>query len=277
MPIQNIVVTEGNSTFTVPAKALTAPHHCEVFYNPAMQFNRSLSTLFLSTCLEYSKIPNPTLFDGYTATGVRGIRYLKESGVAFAVLCDASDSSIAYIKRNISKNKLSKVAKVVHADVNQALSSNSPFDVIEMDPFGSPIQNIDSAFRRGNKTFILSLTFTDLANLCGGHVDACKRFYNAQSLNCAFSHELAMRIALARVANIASLHEFGVTPLISWYEGHYVKLFLLCEQGAVKADANFNNIGYVCPNGEEVPKYANPDSLLFLREKARASGDASYD
>ncbi len=244
MLIKNVTIVEGSSSFVVPKQSFSDPHHCEIFYNPAMQFNRDLSTIFLKTCLEHANIQKPFLFDGYTGIGIRGIRYLKESNIDKAILCDAGDSTIPFTKKNVLLNKLSKRASVMHMDVNRALSSSPLFDVIEMDPFGSPIQNIDSAFRRGKKKFILSLTFTDLANLCGGHKDACKRYYNAQSINCAFCHELAMRIILGRVANIASLHEFGITPLVSWYQGHYVKTFLLCESGAVKADNNFNKLGY---------------------------------
>ena len=242
--LQTTKITEGDSCFSVPKQSFSDPHHCPVFYNPEMQFNRDLSTIFLKTCIEHCKITKPRLFDGYTGVGIRGIRYLKESDIESAVLCDAGDASIPFIEKNILLNKVSKRASVMHMDVNQALSTSPLFDVIEMDPFGSPIQNIDSAFRRGKKKFILSLTFTDLANLCGGHKDACKRFYNAQSINCAFCHELAMRIIIGRVANIASLHEFGITPLVSWYQGHYVKTLLLCESGALKADANFNKLGY---------------------------------
>ncbi|MFH0713148.1 MAG: methyltransferase [Candidatus Micrarchaeota archaeon] len=248
--LANAVIKEGNSIFTIPKQSLVDPHHCTVFYNPAMEFNRNLSALFLKSCLDFTKIKPNLLFDGFCGVGVRGIRYAKECDAANVVLCDASDATIPYVKKNVAVNKLQKKCKVMHMDVNQALSSLPLCDVIEMDPFGSPIQNIDSAFRRGKPHFILSLTFTDLANLCGGHKDACKRYYDAASINCEFSHELALRIILQRVGNIASMHEFGITPLVSWYQGHYVKVFLLCEKGAAKADSNFNKIGYawLCRN-----------------------------
>ncbi len=244
MAVKPTIVSEGSSSFFVPQASLTDPHHCEVFYNPAMEFNRSLSSFFLSTCLQHCAIAKPLLFDGFTGVGIRGVRYLKESGVGSVVFCDAGDSTIPYVKKNISRNKLDKKSKVMHMDVNQALANSPRFDVIELDPFGSPLHCIDSAFRRGKKKFLLSLTFTDLANLCGGHKEACKRYYNATSINCTFSHELALRIILARVASIAACHDFGILPLVSWYQGHYVKVFLLCEQGAVKADNNFAKFGF---------------------------------
>lgn len=244
MALENTQITEGSARIVVPQKSFSDPHHCEVFYNPAMQFNRSLSTLFLEASLTYCNISALLLFDGFTATGIRGIRYLKESGVEKAVFCDAGDATIPYLKKNLSLNKIPKSkAAVLHMDVNQGLSNSPVFDVVELDPFGSPLPFLDSAFRRGKKKFILSLTFTDLANLCGGHVDACKRYYNAQSIHCAFSHELAMRIILARVAKSASMYDFGITPLVSWYEGHYVKTMLLCEKSAARADKNFQYFG----------------------------------
>ncbi len=244
MPLLNTTIHEGSASLLIPKQCLIDPHHCEVFYNPAMQLNRSLSALFLASCLETTGIKNALLFDGFCGVGARGVRYLKESGVAKVVFCDANNKSISYIKKNITANKVQKKSKILNMDVNQALANSSVFDVIELDPFGSPLQCVDSAFRRGKKTFLLSLTFTDLANLCGGHKDACKRYYNATSIHCAFSHEIAMRIILARVANLAAFHEYGVTPLVTWYEGHYVKTFLHCEKSCKKADKNAENIGY---------------------------------
>ena len=244
MKLQNVVVSEGSASLLIPKQCLIDPHHCEVFYNSAMRFNRSLSALFLASCLETTNISKPILFDGFCGVGARGIHYLKESGVAKVVFCDANNKAIPYIKKNIAANKVGKQSKIFNMDVNQALADSPVFDVIELDPFGSPLQCLDSAFRRGKKQFILSLTFTDLANLCGGHKAACKRYYEASSINCAFCHELAMRIILARVAKIGAFHDYGITPMVTWYQGHYVKTFLQCEKSCRKADESLEKIGY---------------------------------
>ncbi len=244
------LILEGSVSLVVPEKSFSDPHHCAVFYNPDMAPNRTFSALFLKTCLEFHGFEKAVLFDGFCGTGVRGLRYAKESGAERVFLCDANDDAIAFVEKNIALNKLTRRAKVLHTDVNAGLSVSPRFDVIELDPFGSPLQCIDSAFRRGKDKFILSLTFTDLANLCGGHKAACKRYYQAVSLHCSFSHELALRIILGRVAGMASLHDYAITPLVSWYQGHYVKVFLLCEKSSAKADENFYKIGYawLCEN-----------------------------
>ncbi|MBI4406805.1 RsmD family RNA methyltransferase, partial [Candidatus Micrarchaeota archaeon] len=242
--MKTLTIREGSVSLLVPQKSFSDPHHCEVFYNPAMQLNRTLSALFLKSCLECVGISKPFLFDGFCGVGVRGIRYLKESGIDKAVLCDANDNAVPLIKKNITLNKLTTRTKLLHMDVNEGLAVSPVFDVIELDPFGSPLPFLDSAFRRGKKKFLFSLTFTDLANLAGGHAAACRRYYGASSIRCSFSHELALRIILARVASIAALHDYGVKPLVSWYEGHYVKTFLLCEKSCEKADENFGKIGY---------------------------------
>ncbi len=241
--MKTVTVKEGACSFLIPEKTLRDPHHCEVFYNSFMQTNRTLSAAFLASALKIYDFKKPVLFDGFCGTGVRGIRYLKESGVSKVVFNDANDKAATFIKKNIAKNKVEKKSEVLIMDVNQALANSPCFDVIELDPFGTPLHAMDSAFRRGKKKFILSITFTDLANLCGGHKDVCKRYYRACSINCQFSHELALRIALARSAEIAAFHDYGVTPIVSWYEGHYVKLLLLCDKRSEKADKNFENIG----------------------------------
>ncbi len=245
----NVQIKEGSAKLFIPRQALTDPHHCKVFYNQAMAFNRSLSCLFISSALNELKTKKATIFDGYSATGIRGIRYAIECNVPIkkVVLCEANDDAMPYLEKNIKLNKL-RNATIAHSDVNKFLAKRK-FDVIELDPFGSPLPALDSAFSALNVPGILSLTFTDLANLCGGKRDQvakCIKEYQAKPMRCIFSHELALRIALGKVARVASEHRLSVEPLACWYEGHYVKLILKVEKGG-KQNKN-QGFAWLCRN-----------------------------
>ncbi|MBW2988167.1 hypothetical protein KY318_01540, partial [Candidatus Woesearchaeota archaeon] len=65
-------VIEGSARVLVSTGAITK--RMEAFYNPIMEFNRSVTILFLNS------VPQERLIVGLpmAATGVRGIRILKE-------------------------------------------------------------------------------------------------------------------------------------------------------------------------------------------------------
>ncbi|MDO8660827.1 MAG: RsmD family RNA methyltransferase [Candidatus Woesearchaeota archaeon] len=241
---KNNQLQEGKVKLLVPEETLKDPHHARVFYNPVMSLNRSLSSLFIKQAIADMHLKDVVCFDGFSGMGVRGMRYLAEANVNKVVFSEANDDAIPYIEANLKLNKIKKSkAVVLHKEVFPALAESENFDVIELDPFGTPVHALDPAFKRLKNKSILSVTFTDLANLCGGHPAACKRHYDSKSINCTFSHEVALRIALAKTARVAAMHDFAITPLACWYEGHYVKLILACERGAAKADACLKQLG----------------------------------
>ncbi len=242
---QNTKLVENKTKFLVPQATLKDPHHAKVFYNPVMQFSRSISSAVLQIATQ--KLEGKLqLLDGYTGLAIRGMRYAKEiKNIKHTTYVDANDDAIPYINANLKLNKLVKKSTVIHDDINKAITNSERFDIIELDPFGTPVFALENAIRRTNKRAILSITATDMANLCGANAEACLRLYDAKAHNCAICHELAIRILIGKIARICAQYDKHITPVASWFDGHYCKTICIVERHVPKTNQMLNTqIGY---------------------------------
>ncbi len=128
------ILREGKLSFSIPDG---------VFYNPEMEYCRDLSSLCVGAIGSELRVA-----DCFTASGVRGLRYLAENGnVEKLALVDYSEKSCAAARENAKKNKLDKKAIIVSSSVEKfLLSSLNEFNLVELDPFGSPAPFIENAF-----------------------------------------------------------------------------------------------------------------------------------
>ncbi len=211
-----------------------------------MQFCRSIYSLAIGAVEEKVDV-----LDGFCASGIRGIRYAKENkNVVSTVFLDWSKNCIKSAKKNAKKNKIKK-ANVMSSDVVGFLIENFQsekydFNFVELDPFGTPTPYLFPVFfsMQKKKEFYLSATATDTAVLCGPETKACLKNYHSRSLNNEFTHENGLRILIKRIAEAAAEFNFGVTPLFSISDRHYLKVLVKCESGAVKADESMRKLGY---------------------------------
>ncbi len=209
------------------------------FYNPKMHFCRSFFSLAVGTIDK--KI---TLTDGFCASGIRGIRYFCENNnIAGANFIDASSDAIALCKKNLEKNNLN--AQLIESDFNKGIREIES-DLIEIDPFGTPVPYLFDAVRslRNKKEAYLSITATDVAVLCGPHKDACIKNYHSKSLNNEFTHENGIRILLKRICETLLEFNFGIEPLVSLSDQHYLKVFLKINKGDIFARKSISNLGF---------------------------------
>jgi len=209
-----------------------------VFYNPNMHFCRSIFSLGVGAIGKKIKF-----VDGFAATGIRGIRYSKENK-ASGTYVDTNPSAVKLIKENLKKNKLK--GKVIYNDFNKFIREEE-FDLIEIDPFGTPVTHLYDAMRsfRKIKSAYLSVTATDVAVLCGPHSLACIKNYHAKSLNNEFTHETGVRMLLRRIAETAAEFNYGIEPLFSLSDQHYVKLFIKINKGEKYFSNSLKSFGYV--------------------------------
>jgi len=123
----------------------------EVFYNPVMEIERDISILaFQSHQKEIGK--NIKICDLMTGCGARGIRYALEiKGIKKVIINDLNPSAISLAKRNVIRNKIDKKVRLKCFDSNVILNKyampRNRFDIIDIDPFGSPAPYLDSAVR----------------------------------------------------------------------------------------------------------------------------------
>lgn len=225
-------VVEGTTTLLVPEKELrrgekgqpTLPK-TPIFYNPLMELSRDLSIIVVQVYQRERACPL-SFCDALAATGARGVRIAKEvNGIWRVVLNDLNSSAVAFIKLNVSLNQLGYKVLVRHMDANLLLSSTS-FDIVDIDPFGSPAPYLNSALRALRSGGLLCVTATDMGVLCGRKVEACKRKYEAKPLNTEYCHEIAVRILIGSIARTAAIHELYIKPIIVHSTNHYIRLYL---------------------------------------------------
>ena len=89
-------------------------------------------------------------------------------------------------------------------------SPKKRFDIVDIDPFGTPAPYLDSALRAIRNNGLLASTATDLAPLCGVHAKACIRKYGGRPLRTEYCHELAVRLLAGCTATVAAKHDIGI-------------------------------------------------------------------
>jgi tRNA (guanine26-N2/guanine27-N2)-dimethyltransferase len=185
-----------------------------------------------------------------TSSGVRGVRFAVEiQGVAEVVVGDVSTRAVKLAKHNVALNNVQEQVKVTHKDASCLLSCHSRprqrFDVVDLDPFGSPVPYLDSAIRALRNEGLISLTATDLACLCGVHPRACIRKYGGRPLRTEYCHELAVRLVTGCIAVLAAKHDIGICVNFCHSTAHYVRVYAEIGYGAKKADQSLRSMGYV--------------------------------
>lgn len=130
-----------------------------VFYNPVQEFNRDISVLILNTFAKHRQVKHSDkeakfeVLEALAATGLRSIRFIKEvPAITKIVINDFDPNAIKAAKKNLEYNQidLSKV-QLENKDANvlmqEAAASSKPFDVIDLDPYGTAIDFLDAAIR----------------------------------------------------------------------------------------------------------------------------------
>ena len=226
-----------------------APSKAPVFYNPVMELNRDLTVLAFKA-YQHLVDREINICEPLTSQGIRGIRFAAEiNQVRSVLLSDINKHAYDLATYNIKLNNLEDKVKIEYKDANCVLSCNaSPkkrFDIIDIDPFGTPAPYLDSAFRALKNNGLLAVTATDLAPLCGVHSKACIRKYGGKPLRTEYCHELAVRLLIGSMAAVAAQHDIGIMVVFSHSTDHYIRVYIQIGYGCQKADVTLKNTGYI--------------------------------
>ena len=250
------MVKEGKVKVLVPKLAAFvkqpsdyAPSKAPVFYNPVMELNRDIAVLALQA---HQRIVNReiSICEPLTSSGIRGVRFAVEiRGVKKVLIGDINERAFNLAKHNVRLNGLQERVTAQHKDANCLLSCHGAphkrFDVVDVDPFGSPVPYLDSAIRALRNNGLLAVTATDLAPLCGVHSKACVRKYGGKPLRTEYCHELAVRLLTGCIATLAAKHDISISVVFSHCTDHYIRVYAEIAYGAKKADESVKNLGYV--------------------------------
>ncbi len=219
---------EGSTKLLVPARATKS-----LFYNPGMELCRDIDIAVIAALA-----PRMVYLDALAGTGVRGIRVANEVGLP-VVLNDRSKEAYEVIKHNIELNGIE--AEIFNEDAN-ILMHRHRYDIVDIDPFGSPVPFLDSVARSANR--LILVTATDTAPLCGAHTSGLRR-YAARALNTEYHKEMATRILLGRVTRDMCRYDRAIEPLLCYSKSHFVRVIARVDRGAKRADECMRRLGFI--------------------------------
>ena len=237
------MITEGKAKLDVKTQK-TVSKKMDVFYNPVMELNRTISIMILNNLNN----KNLQIALPLAGSGVRGVRFLLElkKGIIKNIsFNDMDKQAILKITKNLDINDISpSKVYISNDDANIFLLNSTGFDYIDIDPFGSPNFLLDSAVKRLSRRGILAVTATDTSNLAGTFAKACKRKYWATPLRNEIMHEIGIRILIRKIQLIGAQFDKALTPIYSYSKDHYYRVFFSCEKGKTKVDEILKQHGH---------------------------------
>ncbi|KAG4072734.1 hypothetical protein HA402_001846 [Bradysia odoriphaga] len=282
-----------------------------VFYNPVQQFNRDLSICVLnafskqyqtelktrkkSSTEDVVAIPNEddqcqigvkyetglNILEALSATGLRSIRYAKEvPGIKTIIANDLSIEAVESIKENVKNNGVDHLVVPHMADAKvlmyTSMTDEKRFNVIDLDPYGSPSRFLDATVQSVSEGGLLLITATDMAVFSGSTPEACFVKYGSIPLKARCCHEMAIRILLHTIETTANRYGKYIKPLLSVSADFYIRVFLrvyssplMCKRSSSKQSwvyqctgcdtLTLQSLGIIKPN----PSQSNPNQVKF--------------
>jgi tRNA (guanine26-N2/guanine27-N2)-dimethyltransferase len=230
---------EGKAVIRVPEfEKITSKS--KVFYNPHMAFDRELSLAV------FRASGKKEICDAFSGSGIRAILYALEGGDVTAN--DVNSDAVELIEENARLNGVS--FNIVSEDANILLRRRK-FEVVDLDPFGSPSKYLDSAMNALRNDSLLFITATDTKALCGYAKKAALRKYGIRTVETPFAKELGVRVLLAAAMREGAKYGFGFSVLLSYWRRHYIRVFMKASWSKKAAIACMNMVVpvYFCECG----------------------------
>lgn len=270
-------IVEGTTRLFPPATNLANPVGSPgakakgvPFYNPGMALNRDLSVLLVAAEAR-RKHRELDVADVLAGTGARSLRLAHEVGEALIVHAnDADPTGLDAIRRGAKANGVPEARlRLVHGDAHAFLASRRN-DIVDVDPYGSPMPFLDAAVRATRHDGLLCVTATDTGALAGTYPRVCRRRYDAHhGLHAApWRAEVGLRILAGAVVRAAARFDRVAVPVLSLQHGHWMRVVARVEDGRKDADAALRRLcdaavdpatgnGRLLAPGEARPKGGN--------------------
>ncbi|GAB7094637.1 tRNA (guanine(26)-N(2))-dimethyltransferase [Halolamina litorea] len=256
-------VSEGDVTVEAPdpRDASSEGAGDAVFFNPEMELNRDVTVAVLRAFAERTDGGAANLggsglarngdalgadadertFSYLDATSATGVRAARAAKVGYDVTAaDVDPDAVELARENLALNDLP--GEAVEADAN-VLMHQERFDVVDLDPFGTPMPFADAAVAGTRK--LLCVTATDTAPLCGAHFDSGVRKYDTVPRNTDFHREMGLRVLIGAMARVAARRDVAVEPICSHATRHYARTYLEVTHRATAADKALQWLGFV--------------------------------
>lgn len=239
-------IVEGTTRLFPPATNLAKPIGAPgtkakgvPFYNPGMALNRDLS-LLLVAAEAARKGREIDVADVLAGTGARSLRLAHEVAAPLVVHAnDADPTAIAAMARGAKANGIAPGRLLPTKGDAHAFLASRRNDVVDVDPYGSPMPFLDAAVRATRHDGLVCVTATDTGALAGRYPRACRRRYDAHhGLHAhAWRAEVGLRILAGCVVRSAARFDRVAVPVLSLQRGHWMRVVARVEDGRGDADA----------------------------------------
>ncbi|SOV81138.1 N2,N2-dimethylguanosine tRNA methyltransferase, putative [Plasmodium sp. gorilla clade G3] len=134
------------------------------------------------------------------------------------------------------------------------------FDIIDIDPYGSSIEYLESCLKYGRSNFFILITNTDMRILNGKFPDVSFYKYNSMifSNKVNYNNEFSIRVLFYKIKMIASKYKKCIIPFISINIDFYIRLLVHVIDDALQTKDVCIDTGivYQCNNCSSF--YINP-------------------
>ncbi len=248
-------ISSGGTVEIVEGKArlILPPHggsNSDVFFNPRMGMNRDIAMLFALSHFFPSR--QLRVCDPMTASGIRAVRYVLEAPNVLHVLAsDSEPKPVETARRTVDLNGLTGKISIVQSEANLLLLNHvtERFDLVDLDPFGSPAPYFENTLRATVDGGVIAATATDMGPLTGARAPACIRRYGVRPVRSEFEKEMAIRILVACLVMIGGRLELGVEIAFSHASDHYARIYARVSKGRRSANLSAKSLGFLeyCP------------------------------
>jgi tRNA (guanine26-N2/guanine27-N2)-dimethyltransferase len=243
-------IKEGNTVLLVPRFSLSekVPPKNPAFFNPSAKWNRDISMLVYKT---YASSNNSRTFaDSICGVGARGLRTAVEvPKIDTIYLNDLNPIAIEFAKESA---KLNQVEDKCNFEINHVCNFLNfeerefrKFDVVDLDPFGSPSPYVDCVLRSVSNRGLISITATDTAVLCGVYPNVCYRKYYGFPLRTEYCNEIGIRLLVSFIGLNASRFDLSIIPYFCHTNLHYMRVYLKIIFGNSLANSVSSKIGFL--------------------------------
>ncbi|XP_049576596.1 tRNA (guanine(26)-N(2))-dimethyltransferase isoform X2 [Syngnathus scovelli] len=193
------------------------------------------------------------VLEALAASGLRSVRFaLEVPGLRSVTANDFSRKAAALVARNAEYNGVGQLVRASCKDASMLMyemrGKNDRYDVIDLDPYGSPASFLDAAVQSVGDGGLLCVTCTDMAVLAGNSNETCYSKYGSVSIKAKSCHELALRIILHSLDQRANVYQRYIRPLLSVSVDFYIRVFVrvFTGQATVKNSASKQALIYNC-------------------------------
>ncbi len=167
--------------------------------------------------------------DGLSASGLRPRRWLRElpEDAAARLIATAGDMDQNSLDWGAATEaEFPSGRGELHSLLGDLRTSvlSQGWHWIDIDPFGSPVPFLDTAVQALARRGVLEVSATDTAALTGSSKNPLMRRYGARVRLDKLKHDSGLRVLMATVARAAARHDRSITPLLSIWDSHHLRV-----------------------------------------------------